>query len=141
MGILLVNGRLDLEMKQELLPKPRHSPSLKVLGTRFLNLLLKKEVKLRLRRLILLISCGQDSLLLSKRTVWKQPTLCSSRMPHLKMPVFMSCLVLTELVILSSKDLLLLSPKSHPSPNPLQISPPPLDLLLPLLLVLLVFPC
>merc|ERR1712042_5630 len=70
----------------------------------------------------------------------KLHTLLLSRMPLLKMLVFMSFLVLIGLVTLRNKDPLQLLLKSHPSPNLWQISPPPLALLPPLLLALLVFP-
>ena len=136
----LVNGKLDQEMKQELLQRPRHSPLQKVPGTEFWSLLLKKEEKQRLRKLIPLIRHGQDSLPPLMRMVQKPLTLLSSKMPHLKMLVFMSSLVLIELVTLRNKDLLQLSLKNHPSPNLWQISPPPLAPLLPLLPVLLVCP-
>jgi hypothetical protein len=120
----LENGRLDLEMRPRSLLKQRLSPLLRVLGTGFLHLQLKKAVKLKLRKLTLLIRLSPDFLLMLKKMDLKQPTLLQLKMPLWRMPVCLNCLVLTELAIWRNRDPWLSSLRSLHSPSLWQTSPP-----------------
>jgi len=138
--MILENGKLDLEMKPRLLQRARPSLLQMQLGTRFLSLPLRRVVRPRLRRLTLMTRPTRDTIHLLKKMELRLPTLFLSRMLFLKMLACMSCPWPTELVTWRSKLAWPSLLRSHPSPNPLLMSPPLLVLPPPLLLVLLVCP-